>query len=76
MTESYWKKKAVEPAQATGARMRARDAIKRAVDTVVFAVINHNEPPARPHVFKIVDEHGVEREVYAPPGHVTRWPWP
>ena len=68
MSESHWKTKALEPAPA----------VRRAVDAVVFAVINHgeDEPPVRPWTFKILDEHGVEREVYAPPGHVTRWPWP
>jgi hypothetical protein len=30
------------------------------------------EPPVRPHVFTIVDEHGVEREVFAPRGYVTQ----
>jgi hypothetical protein len=25
-------------------------------------------------VFKIVDEHGDVREVFAPPGHISRWP--
>jgi hypothetical protein len=46
----------------------------------LLAVIGHGEPepppPARAHVFKILDEHGNEREFYAPPTHVTRWPWP
>jgi hypothetical protein len=40
----------------------------------LVAVIRHggDEAPERPHRFTIVDENGVEREVYAPP---TRRPW-
>lgn len=43
----------------------------------LLAIIRHDEgdeSPERPHVFKVVDKHGNEREVYAPLGHVTRWP--
>jgi hypothetical protein len=38
---------------------------------VAFIGRGEDEPPVRPWTFKIVDEHGVEREVYAPPGRVT-----
>ena len=42
---------------------------------IAFVGRSENEPPERPRVFKIVDENGNEREVYAPPGHVVRWRW-
>jgi hypothetical protein len=61
--------------QGTWPRQGAEQ-VKRLLEPLI-AVIRHGEgePPVRPHVFKIVDEHGNEREVFAPPGHVTRWPW-
>jgi hypothetical protein len=31
-----------------------------------------DEPRQRPRTFTIVDENGDEREVFAPPGNVTR----
>jgi hypothetical protein len=64
---SYWKTKP----EAAGEQVR-----RIAEPLVAFIGRGEDEPPVRPHVFKIVDEHGVEREVYAPPGNVTRWPWP
>jgi hypothetical protein len=39
----------------------------------LVAFIGGDEPEGRPTRFKIVDEHGNEREVYAPPGHINRW---
>jgi hypothetical protein len=61
---SYWKTKpAVE---------QARQLLE---PLVAFIGRGEDEPPVRPWTFKIVDEHGVEREVYAPPGRVMRWRW-
>jgi hypothetical protein len=61
---SYWKTKSAA----------AGEPVKRLV-APFFAFIRHEEsPPARPHVLTIIDEQGNEREVYAPPGRVTRWP--
>jgi hypothetical protein len=54
----------------------AGEQVKRVLEPLL-AVIRHGgeEPPERPRVFTIVDENGNEREVYAPPGRVTPWPW-
>jgi hypothetical protein len=61
---SYWK--------TTSAA--AGEQVKR-LAAPFFAVIHHGEQPSeRPHVFTITDEHGDAREVFAPPGQVTRWP--
>jgi hypothetical protein len=53
------------------------EALKRAAE-VVFAIVRHGHPadeaPAGSRRHKLVDEHGNLREVYAPPGQVTRWP--
>jgi hypothetical protein len=62
--KSYWKK-AAEPVEA---------AQRFLAPLVAFVGRGEDEPPARPHVFKIVDEHGDVREVFAPPGHISRWP--
>jgi hypothetical protein len=63
---SYWK----TTAEAAGEQVR------RALSLPLALLVGRgeDEPPERPHVFTIVDEYGVEREVYAPPGRVTRWP--
>jgi hypothetical protein len=47
--------------------------VSRVVE-VLWAFLGHDDAPERPRRFRIVDEDGVEREVFAPPGHVTRWP--
>ena len=61
---SYWKTKSTAAGQQ----------VKRLV-APLFTVIHHDDqPPERPHVFKIAGENGVEREVFAPHGQVTRWP--
>lgn len=54
-------------------RSASRPAHERMREPLV-AVIRHggDEAPERPHRFTIVDENGVEREVYALP---TRRPW-
>jgi hypothetical protein len=53
--------------------------IKRAVEALV-ALIRRGEvePPVRPHVFTIEDEHGVERKMFAPSGPTRQrfsWAW-
>jgi hypothetical protein len=47
--------------------------VKRVVGPLMM-VFSRGEPkpPVRPHVFTIVDEQGVEREVFAPRGYVTQ----
>lgn len=64
---SYWKAKT----EAVG------EQVKHAAEVLVAFVSREpaDEPPERPRTFTILDEHGVEREVFAPPGRVTRWPW-
>lgn len=56
---SYWKAKSAA----------AGEQVKR-LAAPFFAFVRHEEqPPERPNVFTIVDEDGVEREVFAPRGY-------
>ena len=61
---SYWKTESTA----------AGEPVKRLVAPLVYFIRHDEQPPERPHVFKIVDADGTEREVYAPRGQVTRWP--
>jgi hypothetical protein len=40
----------------------------------LVAFIGRGEDERRPTRFKIIDQNGVEREVYAPPPRAYRWP--
>jgi hypothetical protein len=65
---SYWKAKSAA----------AGEQVKRlVVPFFAFVSRGEEEPPERPHVFRIIDEDGNEREVFAPPGpgQVTHWRW-
>ena len=59
---SYWKSKP------------AGEQARRLLEPLIAFVSRDpaDEPPERPHVFTIVDEHGVEREVFAPRGYITQ----
>jgi hypothetical protein len=62
MRKGTWPK--IEPAEQA----------KRLIAPLVAFVGGEDEHQPRQRRFKIVDEHGNEREVYAPPGHISRWP--
>ena len=53
----------------------AEQGLRRLLEPLIAVIRHEDEPPKRPYVFKIVDEHGSEREVFAPRGRFTRWLW-
>jgi hypothetical protein len=53
----------------------AEHGFRRLVEPLIAVIRHEGESPERPYVFKIVDEQGNEREVVAPRGRFTRWPW-
>ncbi len=49
--------------------------LRRLVEPLIAVIRREDESAERPYVFKIVDEQGNEREVFAPRGRFMRWPW-
>jgi hypothetical protein len=58
----YWK----TTTEAAGEQLR-----KVVEPLIAFVRHGEPEPPVQPRVFRIVDENGVEKEVFAPPGNVS-----